>query len=474
MPEDPGQVKAYLKEKLNKAFDQYLATEHENSYAKIENDKWALSVDPAENLSLEEQKALGALQSWLKQHIRSITLPQLLIEVNNDLKYTKHFMLPGQQTNKQIDEVCAILVSIMAHGCFIGPYTMARLTKDVSYDQIRHITDWQLTEEAQRTALATIVNAITNLDVTKQWGPGKTSSSDAQRYSYSRRTLQQTYSTQFRDFALEFYTFVADNYAPYYSSPIECTDRDSPYVMDGILYNESDLLIEEHYVDSHGYTEINFAGFGMLGKTFSPRIRNVQRQHIYRIDETKDYGSLKPLVMGKKKLIHMDWIEEQWDKIGNFYASLASGHATASTALKRLTGFSPKNHFYRANRELGRIFKTENILNYMCDPILRQNRRGGLLKGEQLHQLARDIAYGKRGRISARNLQEQQNTCSCLTLIIANIIYWQAKEITRVIDLYGHELDYQCLSMMRHVSPITWDNVVLYGEYVWDKSLIQY
>jgi hypothetical protein len=29
------------------------------------------------------------------------------------------------------------------------------------------------------------------------------------------------------DFALEFYSFVADNYAPFYSTPIECTDRDA-------------------------------------------------------------------------------------------------------------------------------------------------------------------------------------------------------------------------------------------------------
>ena len=77
----------------------------------------------------------------------------------------------------------------------------------------------------------------------------------------------------------------------------------------------------------------------------------------------------------------------------------------------------------------------------MSDPLLRQNRRRGLLKGEQLHQLARDVAYGKRERIRASDLQEQKNTCSCITLIIAYIIYWQAKEITRVIKAYGHELD---------------------------------
>ena len=63
------------------------------------------------------------------------------------------------------------------------------------------------------------------------------------------------------------------------------------------------------------------------------------------------------------RLIHMDWIVEQWDKMGQFYASLEHGHATASTALKRLVGFSEKNHFYRANRELGRILKLKIFWN---------------------------------------------------------------------------------------------------------------
>jgi len=90
----------------------------------------------------------------------------------------------------------------------------------------------------------------------------------------------------------------------------------------------------------------------------------------------------------------------------------------------------------------------------MADPLLRQNRRRGLLKGEQLHQLARDVAYGKRGRISASDLQAQRNTCSCLTLIIACIIYWQAKEITHIIATYGHELDEKTLAMLPHISLI--------------------
>ena len=44
-----------------------------------------------------------------------------------------------------------------------------------------------------------------------------------------------------------------------------------------------------------------------------------------------------------------------------------------------LNGYTGKNHFYRANRELGRIFKTEYILQYLSDKTMRQRVRRGLL-----------------------------------------------------------------------------------------------
>ena len=114
---------------------------------------------------------------------------------------------------------------------------------------------------------------------------------DGQRFALASNVLQQSYSPRFNDFALEFYSFVADNYAPFYSIPIECTDRDAPYVLDGLLYNESDLPLQEHYTDTHGYTEINFAAFAMLGRRFAPRIRGLHKQRIYRIGKTREYGT---------------------------------------------------------------------------------------------------------------------------------------------------------------------------------------
>ena len=187
---------------------------------------------------------------------------------------------------------------------------MAQLTPDVTYDELKRIGDWQLTEEAQRSALAELVNAIAGLDNSLRWGTGKTSASDGQR-------------------------------------------------------------------------------------------------------------------------------------------------------------------FYRANRDLGRVFKTEFILQYMAEPELRGRIRRGLLKVEQLHALARDVFYGRRGRINARELWEQMNTCSCLTLILACIVYWQAREISWAIGQSDPAKEGLDLSLLDHVSPIEWDNVVLYGQYILDPKLIR-
>jgi TnpA family transposase len=109
--------------------------------------------------------------------------------------------------------------------------------------------------------------------------------------------------------------------------------------------------------------------------------------------------------------------------MGQFYASLENGHATASTALKRLASYSGKNQFYRTNRELGRVFKTEFILQFFSDPAFRQRIRHGLLKGEEVNALAHQVACGKQGTIAGRDLQAQKNTASSLTLIMACIIY---------------------------------------------------
>ena len=209
----------------------------------------------------------------------------------------------------------------------------------------------------------------------------------------------------------------------------------------------------------------------MFGKRFVPRIRGLKKQAIFCIDTQKDYGALSVLLKKKNRVLHPQWIAEEWDRMGHFYASLESGHVTASTALRRLNGFSGKNHFYRANRELGRIVRTEHTLKFMSDPDMRRRNRRGLLKGEQIHALARDIKYGHQGRLQGRDDLQFKHSFSCLTLVIASIIYWQAKEIHRVLQ--AHDLpDHIDIALLSNISPVSWKNTILYGDYIIDRQKV--
>ena len=192
-----------------------------------------------------------------------IRLADLLIEVENDLGCSVHFQRPGE-TRVDPGDVCALLAAILAHGCNLGLYTMEKVAPAIADRRLKYVSDWRLVEENPRAALAGIVHGLSRLDAAGHWGDGTTSASDGQRFAMPHKVLQRTYSTRVNDFALECYSFVADNDAPFYSRPIECTDRDAPVVLDGVLSHESALDLEAHDTDTHGYTEINVAAFAMV------------------------------------------------------------------------------------------------------------------------------------------------------------------------------------------------------------------
>jgi hypothetical protein len=65
------------------------------------------------------------------------------------------------------------------------------------------------------------------------------------------------------------------------------------------------------------------------------------------------------------------------------------------------------------------------------------------------------------------------NTCSCLNLNLVCIVYWQAREISRVLSQCDPVANGVDTSLLEHVSPIEWDNVVLYGQYILDRKLVR-
>ncbi len=98
------------------------------------------------------------------------------------------------------------------------------------------------------------------------WGDGTTSSSDGQRFRAGGRAsstghVNPKYGTES---GRQFYTHVSDQYAPFSSQLLNAGVRDATYVLDGLLYHESELRIAEHYTDTAGFTDHLFGLMPLL------------------------------------------------------------------------------------------------------------------------------------------------------------------------------------------------------------------
>jgi TnpA family transposase len=76
---------------------------------------------------------------------------------------------------------------------------------------------------------------------------------------------------------------------------INATVRDATHVLDGLLYHESDLRIEEHYTDTAGFTDHVFALCHLLGFRFAPRSRDLADKRIYILEKGSAYPALLDL-----------------------------------------------------------------------------------------------------------------------------------------------------------------------------------
>jgi TnpA family transposase len=93
---------------------------------------------------------------------------------------------------------------------------------------------------------------------------------------------------------------------------INAVVRDATPVLDGLLYHESDLGIEEHYTDTAGFTDHVFALCHLLGFRFAPRIRDLADKCLYVPGKSDRWSTLEPLIGGS---INAKLIERQFGDV---------------------------------------------------------------------------------------------------------------------------------------------------------------
>jgi TnpA family transposase len=396
-----------------------------------------------------------------------VKITELLLEVDDWTGFTRHFThLKSQEVSK--DRIL-LLTAILADAINLGLTKMAEACPGATYARLTWLQAWHIRDETYSAALAEVVNAQFRHPFAAFWGDGTTSSSDGQYFRAGGRgeAAGQINAHYGGDPGVLFYTHVSDQYAPFHTQVINATVRDATYVLDGLLYHESDLRIEEHYTDTAGFTDHVFALMHLLGFRFAPRIRDLTDRRLYVPKVHKNYAALAGLIGGT---VSQKLIRDHWEEILRLAASIKQGTVSASLMLRKLGAYPRQNGLAVALRELGRIERTLFTLEWLQNTELRRRVQIGLNKGEAKNALARAVFFNRLGEIRDRSFENQRYRASGLTLVLAAIILWNTVYLGRAID----DLKAQGLpvvdNLLEHLSPLGWEHINLTGDYVWRQN----
>jgi TnpA family transposase len=261
---------------------------------------------------------------------------------------------------------------------------------------------------------------------------------------------------------MTFYTWTSDQFSQYGSKPIPSTVRDATYVLDAILDNETELDIVEHTTDTAGYTEIVFALFDLLGLRFSPRIKDLPDQRLYRPDRQARYRAVESLLKGT---VRTDFILQHYDDLLRLAGSLKSGWVTASLLMGKLQAYPRQNILTRALVEYGCLIKTDFILRYLLSEKVRSDIHRQLNKGESLHSLRRFLFFANEGKIRQSRDEAQVNQVGCLNLVTNAAVLWTTVYLQAIIKQLrreGYPIHEEDLT---HLSPARYGHINPYGNY---------
>lgn len=450
-----------LKEQLERV--EQLAASNELPDAVITN-TGRLKITPLDNGVPYEVEALMKQVYSLLPHLK---ITELLLEVDSWTGFTRHFK--HFKSGDAAEDQHLLLTAILADAINLGLSKMAESCPGMTYAKLTWLQAWHIRDETYSAGLAELVNAQYRQPFAAYWGSGTTSSSDGQNFKAGGRgnAAGQVNLKYGQEPGVQFYTHISDQYTPFHTKVINATVRDATHVLDGLLYHESDLRIEEHYTDTAGFTDHLFALMHLLGFSFAPRIRDLSDKRLYIHRDAKTYPTLVGLIGGSINVKH---IRAHWDEILRLAASIKQGSVTASLMLRKLSSYPRQNGLAVALRELGRIERTLFALDWMQSVELRRRVQIGLNKGEAKNALARAVFLNRLGEIRDCRFENQRYRASGLNLVVAAIILWNTVYLERAIqslrDL-GKNIDE---TLLPHLSPLGWEHINLTGDYIWQQS----
>ncbi|HIA54817.1 MAG TPA: Tn3 family transposase [Candidatus Melainabacteria bacterium] len=454
-----------LSKDLHKSYLRVCKNLPRNNAIRIEKqgDKDALVVTPLE--SLGESESLIQLRDKTSSMMPLVDLTDMLMEISSKTGFAQEFCHLSE-TDSRVDDleisICAVLIS---EACNIGlePLINPRIPA-LSRDRLSYIKQNYLRIDTITRANARLVEAQTKIPLAHEWGGGDVASADGMRFVVPVKTINAGPNPKYFGIGrgVTYYNFSSDQFTGFHGIVIPGTIRDSLYVLDGLLEQQTTLRPTEIMTDTAGYTDTVFALFWLLGYQFSPRLADIGETRFWRIDPDADYGAFNSL---SRHQVNTELIAQNWDDLLRVAGSLQSGMVSASEFIRTLRSSQRQSTLSRAFTELGKIIKTIYLLSYIDDDSYRRRILTQLNRQEGRHALARTIFYGQRGELRQRYREGQEDQLGALGLVVNATILWNTMYLDRTLShlrATGRTLNPEDTARL---SPLQHGNLNVLGRY---------
>ncbi len=369
---DPRAELAALGTRLDDAYRQVAARLPANAAVRIERvggrDRPVLTgLD-----KLAEPASLVALRERVAALLPRVDLPELLLEVQAWTGFAGAFTHLSEGRARAADLATSVCAVLLAEACNVGLGPLIRAdTPALTRGRLAWVQQNYIRAETLVAANARLVDYQAGVPLARAWGGGEVASADGLRFVVPIRTLNAGPNPKYFGIGrgVTYYNFTADQFTGFHGIVIPGTLRDSLYILDGLLEQQTTLRPVELMADTAGYSDIVFGLFWLLGYQFSPRLADLGDSRFWRLDPRANYGALDGVARHR---VNADLIAAHWEDLLRVAGSLQLGTVSASELLRALGAGGRPTGLARAIGELGRLPKTLHLLAFIDDETYRR------------------------------------------------------------------------------------------------------
>lgn len=461
-PQDVEIFLETLQHEMKTALDMLNRTLPNNPQVQLlpRNGGW-ISLSPLE--PQPEPTHLRLLKEELGHRWPMTGLLDILKETDLRVHWTDHFK--SSTVREHLDRATIqkrLLLSVYGLGTNMGLKRVSAGDHGESYRDLLYIRNRFLTKEQLRAATTEVANAIFRVRRVDIWGEGTTAcASDSKKFAAWDQNLMTEWHARYRGPGVLIYWHVERKSTCIYSQLKSCSSSEVAAMITGVLRHCSDMQVERNYVDTHGQSEIGFAFCSLLGFQLLPRLKNIHAQKFYR-PETGNPDAYPNLQNVLTRSIKWDLIRQQYDEMIKFTTALRLGTAETEAILRRFTRNGIQHPTYKGLAELGKVYKTIFLCQYLSSEALRREIHEGLNVVENWNSATNFILYGRHGEFSSNRQEDQELTMLSLHLLQISLVYIQTLMIQHVLT-EPEWMKSMTKEDLRGLTPLLYSNVNPYG-----------